>query len=512
MLCKRLKNLVILLLLPCLLSIAHAQSITPSDIDAAFQKQFGPLSKTSDDSLFLRRLLLDIEGRIPTLKELQNFKANKNPNKRLTAIKKALQSQKSAQFLGQRFANRLLEKNADPNIRRFMNSWTIKTLAANRSFKDVATDLIAMEGEATKDFAGLFLLQYRGVAPDAATAVARQFFGVSIDCARCHDHPFADWKQTQFHSFSANFGRLRVRRIPSKPQRFELYESPIGDYRFKLHKDKTSKAFKPTSISGQDLSATPKRRQALSQTMTAGSENGGAVDSYFVRSAANRIFQELFGTPLIGNPTDINPPGQDPALLKILAKAFIERDYKLRALRQLILQSKAYQRKNEVKGADQEASVSNLPKLRRPLAADQLAASFLVATGRDSPAPGELKFLHDAMKRAMTNELEKLGRSGPEGQVFGSSVRQALRLINGQAINGLIKAKPGRVLHQLLSKKISTRAKIKELCTRVLQRPPSPKESARWNTFVTASKSQSKEPFEDLYWALIASSEFACQR
>lgn len=502
MLCKVTKILAVLLIL----SQSAVAEINPSDIDKAFQEHFGEVKERCDDRTFLRRMTLDIEGRIPSLEEVRAFVADASPNKRLKAIKRALQSENSARFLGQRFADRLLEKNANPGLRLLLTNWSVKNSAKNRPFKDIAADLIAKEGKASDDFSTLFLLQYRGNAPDTATAVARQFLGVSLDCARCHDHPFADWKQSQFHEFAANFGRLRVRNLGQ--QQFELFESPIGDYRFKLNKATQSKAFKPKAIDGTDLSDAPKRRKALANWLTSGPKKGAG--SYFTRAQVNRVFEELFGVPLIGAITDINAPGNDPKLLRVLAKAFVEKNYKLRELRQLILQTKAYQRKSEL-AASKEDESGAIPKLHRPLAADQIAAAFLTATGRDKPAPGELAFLHKAMKKSLTKELEDLAGNNNKDQAFGSSTRQALRLINGEAFNGLIKARPGRILHTLLKENPSHRQRLRELCERVLLRLPTKTELARWLAFIKAGP-DTKARYEDLYWAFLASTEFACQR
>ncbi|MDF1660473.1 MAG: DUF1549 domain-containing protein [Planctomycetota bacterium] len=502
MLCKLIKSLALILIL----GQSAGAEVTPGDIDKAFQEQFGEVKDRCDDRAFLRRMTLDIEGRIPNLEEARAFVTDRSSGKRLKAIKRALQSESSARFLGQRFAERLLEKNANAAIRKLLTNWSAQSSAKNRSFKDIAADLISKEGKAGDDFSTLFLLQYRGNAPDTATAVARQFLGVSLDCARCHDHPFADWKQSQFHEFAANFGRLRVRRLGQ--QQFELYESPIGDYRFKLNKAKLSKPFKPKAIDGTDLSASPKRRKALAKWLTAGPKDG--AESYFARAQVNRVFEELFGVPLIGAITDINAPGNDPQLLKLLAKAFVESDFRLRELRQLLLQTKSYQRKAEL-AATKDKDSEGLPTLHRPLRADQIAAAFLTATGRDKPAPGELKFLHIAMKRSLTKELQDLAGDNTKEQAFGSSTRQALRLINGEAFNGLIKARPGRILHSLLKEVPSHRRRLRELCERVLMRLPTNTELSRWLAFIKAGP-DTKERYEDLYWALLASTEFACQR
>jgi hypothetical protein len=504
------KYILALFLLPLMSSPGLAQTINSDDIDRAFEQQFGPIKERCDDRTFLRRMMLDIEGCIPSLKELQDFVQDKALNKRSKAIEKSLKSARSANFLGRRMADRLLEESSNQIVRQLMTNWSIKTIAANRSFKDVAAQLISIEGEATRDFAALFLLQYQGDAAAAATAVARQFLGASIDCAGCHDHPFADWKQSQFHEFAASFGRLRVRRLPGSQRRFELYESPIGDYRFKLNNSELSKTFQPRALDGTDLSAQPKRRKALAKWLTAGPEGG--AQSYFVRAQVNRVFEQLFGLPLIGDVTDIGAVSDDPGLIKLLSRALVEKSFRLRSLRQLILQTRAYQRKHERPATPKEVPNAALPRLHRPLAADQIAASFLVATGRDKPAPGELKFLHDAMKKAMTSDFNKLAKSGPANQPFGSSVRQALRLINGEAFNGLIKDAEGRVLSTLLKNKAAHQQRITELCLRVLGRPPHSKEMTRWLAFVKAVKTQEKKRYEDLYWALLASTEFNCQR
>ena len=483
------------------------ETIDPAAVDKAFAERFGaPGDERCDDRTFLRRLSLDIRGRLPTFEESQAFVADKGSDKRRRAIAEALASDDAARFLGRRLARRLLLPDINAIARSIFESYARQAVKENRSALRLAREMIAFEGQvrrATPE--GIFLLQYQGQSADVATAVVRQFVGVSLDCARCHDHPFAAWKQAQFHELTAVFARTRVQRV--EPQVFELYESPVGDYNFKLHEAKKGRSFKPRALDGADLSASPKRRKAFVDWLA------DPKRRVLARAQANRVFAELFGVPLSGSVTDTAHPDDDPALLTLLAEALVALDYDLRALRSLLMQTRAYQRRDELAAVKARPDDLSVPRLRRPLAADQLAPAILVATGRDRPADGEPDFLHRRVVRSFTDEIQDLVESDESGQAFGTSVRQALRLVNGEAFNGLIRARDGLVLGELINSDNKVESIVTRLVLRALCREPTKRELRRWSGFIRAGKGQDRvERAEDVFWALIASTEFACQR
>lgn len=492
---------------PAALAGPSDDPITPAAVDAAFAERFGSLgAERCDDRTFLRRVSLDIRGQLPTYEESEAFVADQAADKRKRAIEAALASDDAARFLGRRLAKRLMLPDINAIARSIFESYARQAVKENRSALRLAREMIAFEGQvrrATPE--GIFLLQYQGQSADVTTAVVRQFVGVSLDCARCHDHPFAAWKQKQFHELTAVFARTRVQRV--EPQVFELYESPVGDYNFKLHEAEKGQSFAPRALDGADLSASPKRRKAFVDWLA---DPRGRV---LARAQANRVFAELFGVPLSGAVTDMAHPDDDPRLLTLLAGALVDLDYDLRALRALLMQTRAYQRRDELAAVKERSDDLSVPRLRRPLAADQLAPSILVATGRNTPAEGEPDFLHRGMVRAFTDEIQNLVESDESGQAFGTSVRQALRLVNGEAFNGLIRARDGLVLGRLIASDNKVEAIVTRLALRALCREPTRRELRRWSAFIRRGRGQDRiERAEDLFWALIASTEFACQR
>jgi len=476
---------------------ALAAPVDLAAIDAAYRAQFGAPKGRCDDATFLRRLRLDIEGQLPRREAVRQFLASRVPERRDVAIDAALSSEGSRRLQTERLAARLCAEGQPLGVTALLRDWVGGRVRARAPIDQIARELVAVEGIANDKREALFLLQFRAQPEDSATAIARQLLGVSLDCARCHDHPFESWKQSQFHELAAVFGRLRLRRVPGKQRRFEIFESPIGDYFRRMHGAKVGAKLVPRAIDGTSLEASPKRRQAFAKWLTA------PGNPWFARAQANRIFWELFGQPAAGSLTELPALGQDGPLLPLLAKALTEANFRGDALRRLLLRTKAYQRAADVPG-------NKGPRLIRPLDPEQFSGALLVASGRDRPGPGELPFLYKRSLKSLRQEIRRLVPPGSMG-AFGSTVPQALAQSNGAIFDGLMRARPGRPLRSLIKTHTNPRSLARELCLGILCRLPSAAEETMWTNLLSPSEDRVART-EDLAYALVSSTEFACQR
>src|SRR5690606_6622521 len=85
--------------------------------------------------------------------------------------------------------------------------WLEAKFAANQPYDQWVRELLLANGP-TYEGPTMFFAQFRNRPEDAAEAVSRIFLGTQIHCARCHDHPFDKWLQTDFYGVAGFFVRI----------------------------------------------------------------------------------------------------------------------------------------------------------------------------------------------------------------------------------------------------------------------------------------------------------------
>ena len=196
--------------------------MTPADVDALtaalWQSAAVTAAPISDDAEFLRRVSIDLIGRIPTLEEAEHFLADKSPDKRVRLVDQLLASPEYAEhwadvsldlFVGHEFRKPGLEKRLDPR------AFYLAAFRENRPYDRMAREMLTFSGEILPSGPGVFVASHvkGGGAETMASATARLFLGVQIQCAQCHDHPYDDrYKQEDFYGLAAFFARTKTKQ------------------------------------------------------------------------------------------------------------------------------------------------------------------------------------------------------------------------------------------------------------------------------------------------------------
>ncbi len=184
----------------------------------------------SGDAEFLRRVSIDLIGRIPTLEEAERFLADQSPDKRVRLCDQLLASPEDAEhwadvsldlFVGQEFRKPGLEKRLDPR------AFYLAAFRENRPYDRMAREMLTFSGEIVPSGPGVFVASHvkGGGAETMASVTARLFLGVQIQCAQCHDHPYDDrYKQEDFYGLAAFFARTKTKQekvaaAPAAPRR-----------------------------------------------------------------------------------------------------------------------------------------------------------------------------------------------------------------------------------------------------------------------------------------------------
>jgi hypothetical protein len=205
-----------LALLP-LLALAFAAHAAPSPKDAAqkldsilqadWKKANLQGNPAADDNTFVRRIYLDVIGRIPTTREAEAFITSKEADKRAKLIDKLLGSEAYVQHMYNYWADVLrLTSNGNQTGAitgsAYMN-FVKDSLRTNKPYDQFVRDMVAAQGKAWENGAIGYYMRDRGMPLDNMANTVRVFLGTRIECAQCHNHPFDKWSQMQFYKMAA---------------------------------------------------------------------------------------------------------------------------------------------------------------------------------------------------------------------------------------------------------------------------------------------------------------------
>ena len=488
-------------------------------------KELGiPPSPVIDDATFLRRVTLDIGGRLPTEAEASAFLASKSPDKRDQWIDELLQGTDYADFFAAKWTAVLKNRRDDASdlLSNFaFHAWVRDSLLANKPYDHFVRELLAATGTVIGNPP---VAWYKRVKEpkNQIEDVAQLFLGVRMQCAQCHHHPFERWSQDDYYSLSAFFSQ--VGRKPSGTRGEDLIFHKRG--MATATNIKSGIALKPAALGdpAPSISADEDPRLKLADWM------GSPKNPFFAKALVNRYWKHFFQRGLIEPEDDIrdsNPPS-NPELLGALEKHFIETGFDLKELVRTITRSSAYQLSaapNKYNGGDRQNYSRYYP---RRLAAEVMLDSIdqLAGTQTDFanlPAGTRAVSLPDNSYNNSSPFLKVFGR--PEGEsvcecerVQSSSLGQSLHLINASDIRGKLTSPTGRA-EKLAKAAGPPEPKIKELYLSAFSREPRPDEmKAALNYLAEPRLNAAGQPvdaqkairdnFQDLIWALMNTKEF----
>ena len=484
----------------------------------------------ADDSTFIRRVTLDLAGRIPTASEVQDYVQSSEPNKKTKLVDRLLASesfhrQQVAEFIW------LLNNGRDDGFRGYLE----KAFADNRSWDNVFKEIILAKAD-TEAVKGAEKF-YRNRINDLdrlTNDVSVNFFGVNVSCAKCHDHPeVPGWKQDHYYGMKSFFNRTfengnhigereyglvsfkTTAGVEKKARLMFLsgaaVEEPVSKEPDKKAKEEQKKKFELLKKENKPVPPpTFSRREQLIRVGLKPGETG-----FFSRAIVNRLWHRFMGYGLV-MPLDqmhgANPPSH-PELLDWLARDFAGNDYDLRrTIRGLVL-SDTYARDSRWRGGERPSPVYFAVARPRALTPTQYGSALVfAATDPDQLAPSEKP--EDLAKRFA--DLEKKGenlakRFDRPDDTFQVSVDEALYFSNSEQVQRDLLGEGGKLLGQVLKTEgLAKRLEVAFLNT--LSREPSPEEYEKLNQYLEARKADEKGAWQQVLWALMTSSEMRFNR
>jgi hypothetical protein len=490
-------------------------------------KEIGvPPSPVCDDSTFLRRVSLDIAGRLPTSKETAEFLASKDPNKRDVVIDRLLDSPDYADYFANKWTALLKnqrEDKADITANFAFHSWVRDGMLANKPYDEMVRQILAATGTIVENPAVAWYKRVKEPNKQLED-VAQLFLGVRMQCAQCHHHPFERWSQHDYYAFAAYFSRVGRKPTAIAGEDLIFHERGVAEYENK----KTLLKVKPAALGQEPIEILPDDdpRLALADWMSEPS------NPFFAKALVNRYWKHFFKRGLVEPEDDIRDtnPATNPELLDALAKHFVDSGFDLKEVVRTITRSHTYQLNsipNEHNAVDKQNFSHFYPK--RMQAEVLLDAVDLLAGTQTSFAnlpPGTRAIsLPDNSYNAASPFLKVFGR--PDGasvceceRVQTSSLAQSLHLMNSSDVKGKLSASTGRAAELAKVSEGKTDADaIQEIYLAAFSRQPTAEEVSIAEEFVQQPRKGSdgkdlaaavakRQRYEDLIWAIMNTKEF----
>ena len=508
-----------------------AQEPKRNFIDQLVLKQLQRLnlrpSPAASDTEFLRRVFVDTIGTLPTAEEVTTFLNDQDVSKRDKLVDNLLSRPEFVDYWTYKWSDVLLingQRLRPPAVKAYY-TWLHGKVKANTPWDQLVREVVTSTGSSHANGATNFFALHQD--PEGMSEnVAQAFLGLSIGCAKCHNHPLEKWTNNQYYAMANMFSRVRAKGWGGDGRNGNglrtLFVVPTGE----LLQPLTGKPQQPTPLDGEPLAFedTTDRRIALAKWLTA------ADNPYFARSITNRVWANFMGVGLVETIDDmrVSNPATNEALLAACSEHLVKNDFDLKSLMRVIMQSATYQRSSKPLDENMAEKRFYARYYPRRMMAEVLLDALSQVT--DVPSSFNEIIFNDSSKQktefypkgtraiqlydsaVASNFLKTFGRNGREitcecERSDEPSMVQVLHISNGSTINNKMKVKDGHV-DQLAAAKTPYEEIIQGAYLRCLARYPTEKEAKGLLAMMQETKDDRRLAIEDLYWAILSSREF----
>lgn len=462
----------------------------------------------SSDAEFLRRVYLDLAGKIPSVQECHEFLDDQRPNKRELLIDDLLKRPSYvSHFTNVWRAWWLPSMNTDfenPALRQSFEAWLRARLSENATYDQMVREIVTLRAPGNRGIrelgvSGRGQAMNTGVSPTAfyqvlenkaenlGSATSRLFLGTKLECAQCHNHPFATWSREQFWQYAAFFTGLennRPKREITIPSTKQVVQARYLD------------------------DTVPEFKQGVNPRVTLADWMTAKDNKFFARAAVNRLWAHFMGTGLNEPVDDLREGADGKELLDELAHQFAANNYDLKFLIRSLVLSDAYQRTSARPAGEKGAEVTDEEQAPlfdrmqvRGLSPEQLFDSLVEAT----------RYQSTDLPRVRAEFLAKFNNPTERATELQTSILQALTLMNGKLVGSATGMSSSKTLEAVAdSPFLDTPKKIDALYLAALCRKATPAERDRLVAYVDKGgpSGDSKQALADVFWAVLNSSEF----
>jgi hypothetical protein len=469
----------------------------------------------ADDGAFLRRLSLDVIGRIPSVSETRRFLRDPYSDKRERAVERLLDSPGYIGNFSNIWRDLLLPEAKADFQQRFLSNlierWLRKQFTDNVSFDRVVRELLTvpMPSDRRGMFAALqqsepsplaFYQSKQGKPENLAANTARLFLGIRLECAQCHNHPFSRWTREQFWGQAAFFGGIR-----SQGQNGIF--SPLSEVsdRRELSIPGTERVAQARFLDGKE----PLWRYKVSARNTLADWVTDPNNPYFARATVNRLWAHFFGIGIVEPVDDLNDENQPshPELLDELAHQFARHGFDFRFLIRAITLSETYQLSSTHPWATPPDMHLFAYMPVKGLSQDQWLESLSLTIGTSSLTTNQRRNFFDPSQTSFRDKFV----SQDQRTEYQTSIPQALALMNNQLIAEATHPERSQFLAAVLNAPfLDTNGRIETLYLAALSRTPRSDELEKLRRYVEkgGAAKDPKAALGDVFWALLNSPEF----
>ncbi len=494
-------------------------------VDAALLQALGKdaaLMPLADDAVFLRRVSIDLIGKLPSPEDIRAFVADTNPNKRAQQIDRLLASEAYAVNWGRYWRDVLTYHTpASGNYLRWQlfDQWIVDQIRRNRPWSDLVAAMVTATGINDETPPVNYLTSHFGNQVEIAATSARVFLGVQLQCAQCHDAKTEAWKREQFHELVAFFGRAMViqhKDVEGRGTPYAIEGRSSGQYTMTDKKNPEQLIpMAPRFLTGEAISADAddtERRTALARFMTS------PKNPWFAKAYVNRMWTALMGWGFYPGLSDLGsgPAPLYPEVLDLLAAEWTATGYDMRWLFRTLANTQAYQRQLQPRTTSESVALHAVcPSRLRPEQIFEALVKVLGFSENDKQIPAPAPSSAPAVARHiglrnMIYQAFKEDPSLPADEVQGT-IPQALVMMNSVLVNTYVAARGKTFLAEVLAKKLADDDLIVALYERTLARPPKVEELAVCKRYVQKVGNR-EEAFEDIFWSLVNSTEFVTKK
>ena len=473
------------------------------------QMRISPSGECRDEE-FVRRVYIDLLGRLPGLDETLAFLDQNDANKRTKLIDRLLENPGFATFQATHWGDllRVSKKRLTSAGVHKLHGWIVRAMSSNMPYDDFVREILTAQGSTSENPPANY---YRTAATtdDCTETTAQVFLGVRIQCAKCHNHPYERWTQDNYYGLGAFFNRVQRTKLPDDETL--VWIAREGE----VKQPRTKRTMKPWLPDAGELDLPPDvdRRNVLVDWL-------GAPDNrYLARVEVNRIWSHIMGRGIVEPIDDFrasNPPS-NPALLDALASDFVESGYNRRELIRTIVLSRSYQLESRTNRFNERDTVYFSHARSRLLAAEQILNAISQVTGIAESfegLPGGTLATELPSPEFGKDFLRVFGKPPRETvceceRSQSSDLARVLELINGDLVAEKIGNESNRI-HRLVAAGKSDAEIVTELYLAAYSRRPTAEELAAASGYV-AGATVRMEGLEDLVWTILNSKELLFQ-
>jgi hypothetical protein len=478
-------------------------------------------SAPASDSSFIRRAYLDAAGILPTAEEVEDFLADKSPDKRARLADALIKRDEFVDYWAYKWSDLMLvssqARKLKPNAVRAYYNWIRDSVKENKPWDKFAREIFTSSGSTLENGELNYFVLHESPGELAENAT-QAFLGQKLTCARCHNHPLEKWTQKQYFQFANLFSRVGLKN-GAEPGDIVVFAKATGD----LNYPKLARPLPPAPLDGDavPLDSTVDRRVVFANWLTS------PKNPYFARALVNRVWGNFMGRGFTEPVDDVRStnPASNEELFAALTKDFVEHGFDVNRLIRTIMVSNVYQLSSDANATNQNDNKYYSKYIVKRLSGESLLDAMSQVTGVPSRFPG-----YAAGTRAMQLpdtqvKSEFLASFGRPARIvcdagersIEPNVLQALNVINGDTLNKKL-SDPGGYAALALKLGLSDANILNHLFLSAYSRYPTEPEKERMLAALKTSRATTgssevqrdvrQKALEDMMWAALTSKEF----